>query len=368
MPDPPANTVFRPASVAEVTDTLVRASADGMQIRICGSPKSSMEAPGSVQQMFLSSMADVVDFPARDMTVTVQAGLPFGSLQSRLAEENLQLPIDVADDDVSVGAMVAADLSGSRQYGYGTLRDYVIGVEAVDGRGRVFHAGGRVVKNVAGYDLCRLMVGSRGVLGVITQLTFKLKPIPEHSGIQSLRCQSATAFQTALDRLNTTSTRPAAIDFSASKDAAAGTYSINLLFEGTAAVCDWQVEELEREFSTEQDIELEAFERTSSQQWKAITAANDQLRIRCRPSQVPGVAMKLLQNGLPSSGHAGNGIVSVESGDLSKAELRSTCDDVAAEFQAIVSDWNTDHPGLSADKHVQSLRDALDPQRIFVIG
>ena len=73
---------------------------------------------------------------------------------------------------------MAANTSGPRRFGCGTFRDYVIGLTAVTADGRVFHSGGRVVKNVAGYDLCKLLVGSLGTLAVVTQLTLKLKPLP----------------------------------------------------------------------------------------------------------------------------------------------------------------------------------------------
>src|SRR5690606_40405915 len=75
------------------------------------------------------------------------------------------------------GGAIAANTSGPGRYGYGTFRDYVIGISAVDGQGRLFSAGGRVVKNVAGYDLCKLLGGSQGALAVITQVTLKLRPL-----------------------------------------------------------------------------------------------------------------------------------------------------------------------------------------------
>ena len=74
---------------------------------------------------------------------------------------------------------MATNWSGPRRYGHGTIRDYVIGIHAVDGRGMAFKGGGRVVKNVAGYDFCKLLTGSLGTLGVITQLALKVKPLPE---------------------------------------------------------------------------------------------------------------------------------------------------------------------------------------------
>ena len=97
----------------------------------------------------------VIDFPARDMTITVEAGITMVQLQDILAKENLRLPIDVPRAELAtLGGTVAANTSGSRRYGLGTLRDYVIGISAVNDQGHEFKAGGRVVANVAGYDLC----------------------------------------------------------------------------------------------------------------------------------------------------------------------------------------------------------------------
>src|SRR4029078_4080191 len=83
----------------------------------------------------------------------------------------------------TLGGLVPAAFCGPRRFGWGTVRDYVIGCSAVDGRGMPFKGGGRVVKNVAGYDFCKLLTGSLGTLGVITQVTFKIKPLPERSAI-----------------------------------------------------------------------------------------------------------------------------------------------------------------------------------------
>ena len=104
--------------------------------------------------------SSVIDYPARDMTITVGTGMSAGQLCGILRHENQQLPIDTADGEITIRELVDFDISGPRQFGYGTLRDYVIGIEASDGSGRVFHAGGRVVKNEAGYDLCRLLIGN----------------------------------------------------------------------------------------------------------------------------------------------------------------------------------------------------------------
>ena len=148
-----------PVQITAVQDVVdvIQQQADGAQ-----SITAARNAFDECVRLDLRGLNRVVDYPARDMTVTVEAGLSLQDVTTLLESENQQLPVDVADPSMSVGAFVASDLAGPRQYGYGTLRDYLIGMEAVDGQGRVFHAGGRVVKNVAGYDFCRLAVGSRG--------------------------------------------------------------------------------------------------------------------------------------------------------------------------------------------------------------
>src|SRR5262249_48147262 len=126
------------------------------------------------------AFTQVIDYPARDMTVTVQAGITLAKLGELLATENQRLPIDVPQAArATLGGTLATNVSGPRRYGFGTLRDYVIGISVVNDEGHEIKAGGRVVKNVAGYDLCKLYIGSLGTLGIIMQVTLKLKPRPE---------------------------------------------------------------------------------------------------------------------------------------------------------------------------------------------
>ena len=96
------------------------------------------------------------------MTITVGAGITLEKLRQILAAESQELPLDIPQaDQATIGGCIAANISGFRRLGSGTLRDYVIGIEAVDGRGAIYHGGGRVVKNVAGYDFCRLLIGRK---------------------------------------------------------------------------------------------------------------------------------------------------------------------------------------------------------------
>ncbi len=121
----------------------------------------------------------VVDYSPADLTVVVEAGLGFDRLTDLLRREGQFLPLDpVGPGRSTVGGIVAAGLGGLRRAFYGPPRDWVLGVAAVAGDGELIRGGGRTVKNVSGYDLCRLLAGSWGSLGIIVELCFKVFPLP----------------------------------------------------------------------------------------------------------------------------------------------------------------------------------------------
>jgi FAD/FMN-containing dehydrogenase len=114
------------------------------------------------------------------MTVTVEAGLTLGALQAQLARHGQWLPIDPPHAaSLTIHDLLAGNVSGPRRFGCGTIREHLVGLRAVLADGRVIRNGGKVVKNVAGYDLCKIFVGARGSLGVIVEASFKLRPLPE---------------------------------------------------------------------------------------------------------------------------------------------------------------------------------------------
>ncbi len=287
-------------------------------------PTGSTEIPSSV-----------IDYPARDMTITVGAALTIGNLREVLAQENQQLPIDTADDTIPIGDLVASDMSGPRQYGYGTLRDYVIGIEASDGNGRVFHAGGRVVKNVAGYDLCRLLIGAEGRLGTLRQLTFKLKPLPVEQQLSVAAFRSLQDLASALERLNLSSTTPQILDVlnCPAADRLLATIDATLVpagipqtaaflilgFEGSRKGCDWQTKTLAEELhgtaasvtSVARPDATTMYCRAAMQFSAGGTAKHTgwSAKVVTLPSQVVAVLQIAKDFGLLACGRAGNGIV-----------------------------------------------------------
>lgn len=140
----------------------------------------------------LDRLDRVVDHVAGDMTVTVQAGCSLSALDEQLAETGQWLPLDPPfGAETSVGGLVATNLSGPLRASLGTIRDAILGITTVAGDGRVVHGGGRVVKNVAGYDLPRLHVGAFGTLGVIVEATFKVRPRAEREAALRFDCADA---------------------------------------------------------------------------------------------------------------------------------------------------------------------------------
>jgi glycolate oxidase FAD binding subunit len=217
------------------------------------------KSPG--RGLSLAQLDRVVDYPARDMTVTVEAGVTMKTLADLLAKERQRLPIDVPQADrATIGGVIATNWNGPRRFGEGSLRDYVIGISAVDGRGQPFKGGGRVVKNVAGYDFCKLLTGSFGTLGVISQVTLRLKPIPEQSMLLACAATNSAHAERLLTGLITSKTKPTAIELLAGPawhtdlaladlHPSASQLFLVVALEGTGAEVEYMVRQLSAEWS-----------------------------------------------------------------------------------------------------------------------
>ncbi len=205
----------------------------------------------------LGRLDAVVDYPASDMTITVQAGMSIAKLQSVLAKNHQRLPIDAPQSSkATVGGVFATNSSGPRRFGWGRPRDWIIGVSFATAAGEIVKGGGRVVKNVAGYDFPKLLTGSMGTLGVITQATLKVQPIPEATGFVWTGLGSAELVEKALAAMNLSATRPAALELLNQPAAElvgsplglpCSKYVLAVGFEGFSDELDWQIETLSSE-------------------------------------------------------------------------------------------------------------------------
>ena len=160
----------------------------------CGNPLRRVDV-----LLTLERMQQILDYSPPDLTATVEAGAILSAFNAVTARERQWLPLDPPGfKQASLGAIAACNSSGALRLGFGTPRDYVIGLKLVHADGIKSKSGGKVVKNVAGYDLNKLYTGSYGTLAIITELTFKLRPLPDRSATIVLTSQDRpTLFQFA---------------------------------------------------------------------------------------------------------------------------------------------------------------------------
>jgi glycolate oxidase FAD binding subunit len=217
--------VFEVGSVAEAAEVLRRASADGLTVSIDG-------AGGDVV-LSLGRLTRVLEHEAGDLTCTVEAGIRLSDLQERLAGHGQMLALDPPGDP-TIGACIAGDLFGPLRHRYGTVRDLLLGVTVVLGDGLVASSGGKVVKNVAGYDLGKLFCGSRGTLGAVVRASLRLHPLPAASGTVVAPARSAEDAERKRQAILRSTLVPSALDATPKR--------VAVLFGGSAAAVRDQIE------------------------------------------------------------------------------------------------------------------------------
>jgi len=185
--------VVSPASSDEVHGVLLAAREHGLRVVARGSgSKLGWGAPPAALDLVIetSRMAEVLEHTAGDLVCRMQAGAPLTAVQERVASAGQVLALDPPEPGATIGGIIAANASGPRRLLYGTMRDLLIGVTVVLGDGTVAKAGGKVVKNVAGYDLGKLFTGSLGTLGVITEAIVRLHPAPVGRRVVTVEAES----------------------------------------------------------------------------------------------------------------------------------------------------------------------------------
>ncbi len=395
--------IVRPQSVAEIGDIVRRAAAEGQAIYPLGG-RTLMNIglpptrPGVAVD--LRSLSQILDYPARDMTVTVQAGITLAQLQALLATENQRLPIDVPNaEQATLGGVLAANVSGPRRLGFGTLRDYVIGISTVNDQGQEVKAGGRVVKNVAGYDLCKLHIGALGTLGIISQVTLKLRPLPECASLITFGCEMAALDHLLVD-LHATRTRPVCLDVlnQATVRFLVREFRTNLPeapwvvvvgFEDNSDAVGWQVRQLIQELAPDAIQGLEARAGAACEPlWRGLVEHMASGRLTFKANLLPSAVAafcrqaQALSDSMRLHAHAGSGIVYGHlDGDLTllhvAAMLKELTDAaVHTEGNLVVphcpSEWKRELPVWGQERGdlwlMRQVKENLDPQRLFNPG
>ena len=184
MPDSHQSAVT-PSGAEELGEVLADAGNRGFAVELTGNGSKHFMAGGPPPAdvcITTSGMRRILQYEPRDLTISVEAGMPFADLNAELARNGQVIPLDGPySDTATVGGMVAANISGARRRLFGTARDHVIGMKFATLDGNLVDTGGMVVKNVAGLDMGKLMIGSFGTLAAIASVNFKLTPLPRLS-------------------------------------------------------------------------------------------------------------------------------------------------------------------------------------------
>jgi len=225
--------VARPGSVEEASQVLRAAADDGLAVAFAGggSKLGLGSPPERVDLLVLSGGLDqVLEHAAGDLVVRAQAGVRLADLQAALAPAGQLLALDPPEPRATLGGVVAANASGPRRLRYGTVRDLLIGITVVLADGTVARAGGKVVKNVAGYDLAKLFCGSLGTLGMVAEVIFRLHPVPAAAAVVTLGVEGPEEAGEAVRRLAGTSLEPSAVELTVDEWGWPG--RLTVVFEG----------------------------------------------------------------------------------------------------------------------------------------
>ena len=186
--------IVEPNSVEEICEVVTMCETDRITLAAIGSARTLSQirtSPVSIG-ISLKRMTRIVAHEPDDMTVVAEAGIAVGELNTATAPARQRLPVDPCEPGLTtLGSLIGASHAGPLRLSEGTSRDLLIGIRFVGHGGRHIHGGGRVVKNVAGYDLMKVMGGSFGTLGIITEATFKVRPLPARYSLAIMRYEHA---------------------------------------------------------------------------------------------------------------------------------------------------------------------------------
>jgi glycolate oxidase FAD binding subunit len=328
----------------------------------------------------------VVDYSPCDMTITVEAGMRLDALATVLAEKLQRLPLDPPQmPGATVGGMLAANDSGPIRLANGTARDWVVGMKIILSDGTVVKSGGRVVKNVAGYDLHKLLIGSFGSLGIIGEVTFKLGPIPEMRRAVVLKPPDVVQAERMMQEILRGVTRPTGIELINARaarmlgvDSPLGALLLVVLFEETAEATAWQCERIVEQFGS---LALACDDQESDTLYTAIREwparkAEWSFKANLLSSNVAGFFHQCGWHPIALLAHAGNGIVYGQSQeDLANGILEQVQAEAAAAGgnltllasppRAVRARWGRPRPDAFL---MQRVKTKFDPKGVFVNG
>jgi len=399
--------VVTPTTVEQVSQVVALANSQDLTVlaRGGGSRMNLGGIPERIDVLLeMNSLTRLLEHEAPDLTCHVEAGLTLAALQAQLATKGQRLALDPPDAEQStIGGILASNASGPKRLRYGTARDLVIGLSVVQATGEIAKSGGRVVKNVAGYDLNKLYVGSLGTLGIIVEANFKLHPLPTAERTLVLTFPNALDAMQMVISISGSLLTPSAlelIDAGAASDMSdffglnlpTNGYTLAVNFEGSMVAIERQMDEarlLARKHGALMGDDLTGEEQDRF--WQVVRE-HTQGTVTCKAAILVSQLATYLQrvdevcrrHDLESAivAHAGNGILYIElrPGDATPrliqaiAELRQYAQEARGsmvvercpvDLKRLINVWGEPGPDFYL---MQRLKRQFDPKGTFVKG
>ncbi|MBL8204573.1 MAG: FAD-binding oxidoreductase [Blastocatellia bacterium] len=341
----PSRAIALPRTVEELSEMLSFAMSENLTVIPAGAGTwLNMGNPPVRAHLIISTthMSRVREYEPADLTATIEAGCPLYTFNQLAAQHRQWIPLDpFGDESSTLGAIVATASSGPMRCGFGTPRDWVIGMQVVHAYGLTTRAGGKVVKNVAGYDLCKLYTGSYGTLGMITEISFKLRALPLAERTLVFGANDVYQLCALAARITASDIQPAAMELLSAKlsnesielaTTGDGNYVLALQFLDEEEAIRWQMAEAVRLGADLKHFPLsievatqfwEAYRATEvSQEWDLI------FKVSVKPAELAGMIAEV-QKYLPESplsmlrAHAANGVIRLHATNQALAWFRT---------------------------------------------
>jgi glycolate oxidase FAD binding subunit len=367
-----------PHSDDAVALVLGTATSEGWRVRIEGS--AGWMPPDAVADLALTTaqLTEIPHLDASDLVATVQAGVMWSDLRRALADHGAWAAIDPPGSGRSIGSVVATGTAGPLRGGFGNVRDHLLGVTLVTGDGRVIRPGGRVVKNVAGFDLTKLAAGSFGAFGVLTSVTLRLRAVPR-ADLTLIGSGQRDALLTAALAILHTGNTPAALEVLSPLAATAGDWTLAVRLLGTRPEVEAARDAVSGAVSlTLHELPAQEAARLWPKAGAGATQGGSTLRLGALPTSLD-TALALVEHHLPEgwlSAGVGAGIVRW-SGDAAadrlkllrrsaaQQEMPLTLERAPWEVRSQVGHFGAYRDGVG--RLVAGLRHTFDPAGVLVV-
>jgi glycolate oxidase FAD binding subunit len=353
---------MKPTSILEL-QSIVKANPQVLPHG--GGTKSALSTPhnGAVS-IDLTAIAGLLEYEPSEFVFTALAGTRVADMRAQLAEHGQYLPFDplLADQGATLGGTIAAGANGPGRYRYGGVRDFLLGVRFVNGAGEIVYAGGKVVKNSAGFDIPKLMVGSLGQLGALVEVSFKVFPKPE--AYTTVRLDRAT-LNDALTVVQRLYTSPLDIDSFDLEPTSTGETIVWLRLAGLRSALPMRIDRIRSTIGGGEAIDDDEALWRAVRELKWLPQDWSLMKVPVTPKRIPALDQALPPTALRR--YTGGG----QAAWIALADRAETLDPIliAQGLAGLVLIGDTDRPRLgvrASESFERRVKDALDPQHRFV--